>query len=112
MYTGSSRWKDFCAKKKDSEPPPESSFYKPFIQAANAILGAVPVGEKNRLEGKWLDRHNEAPQSSEDSAKARPDCSFVARPLFVEELGKEVCKLKEAVKLRDSTLNERKARLV
>jgi hypothetical protein len=86
-YTRSNRWSTF--PKKGSEPQAaETLFYGPFIRAANAILGVVSDEKKNRLGGKWLDRHDEAPQSSEDSAKARPDCLFVARPPFVMELEK------------------------
>ena len=110
-YTQSKRWSAF--PREDSEPQAaESFFYGPFILAANAILGVVSDEKKNRLGGKWLDRHDEAPQSSEDSAKARPDCLFVARPPFVMKLEKEVRELEGRMKLRDSTLKERTARLV
>ena len=111
-YTPSNRWNSFPDRENGSEPP-ESSFYEPFIQAAKAIVGVVPDKNKNTLEGQWLDLHDKAPQSSEDSAKARPDCLFVARPPFVMKLEEEVRELE--MTLRKSTLkqgNEQKAKLV
>ena len=112
-YTLSNRWNSFPEREKNGSEPLESSFYAPFIQAADAILGAIPDKKRNRLEGQWLDLHDKAPQSNEDSPKARPDCLFVARPPYVVKLEKEARQLE--MKLHNSTLRqwkEQKAQLV
>ncbi|KAF8338591.1 hypothetical protein F5887DRAFT_889803 [Amanita rubescens] len=75
------RWSNFPTEKG-------AKFYKPFVMAAEAIHSAVP-GEKNDLQGQWHDRHDKSPASSEESAKARPDCLFVSRPDAVIKLEAE-----------------------
>ncbi len=96
------RWTDFPTEKGTKE----SSFYKPFVMAAEAIRSAVP-GEKNDLQGQWHDRHDKSPASSEESAKARPDCLFVSRPDTVTKLEAEVRALEQKVKQSpDQPLNK------
>jgi hypothetical protein len=92
------RWKGFPTA-KDSK---ESLFYQPFLAAAEAIRAAVPDGRKNRLEGQWYDRHDRSPESSEESADARPDLLFVSRPMVVKKLEEEVRVLEQEVKKSES----------
>ena len=62
---------------------------------------------KNDLKGYWLDRHDKPPESTEESAKARPDCLFVSLPQNVEAADKGVLMLQRV--LRESTGMQRKA---
>ena len=88
------RWTGFPTAKDATE----SSFYQPFLKAAEAIRAAVPDKVKNRLAGEWYDRHDKSPGSSEESAQARPDILFVSRPMVVKKLEEEVRVLEQEVK--------------
>ncbi len=88
------RWKGFPTAKD----PKESLFYQPFLTATEAIRAAVPDGKKNCLEGQWYDRHDKSPESSQESADARPDILFVSRPMVVKKLEEEVRVLEQEVK--------------
>jgi hypothetical protein len=104
--TTSQRWSSFPERTKDYQPP-ESAFYEPFISTAKAILEEVrDLGMENDLKGYWLDRHNKSPESTEESAKARPDCLFVSLPQNVEAADKDVLRLRRV--LRESTGMQRK----
>lgn len=88
------RWKGFPTARNANE----SLFYQPFLKAAEAIRVAIPDERKNHLEGQWYDRHETSPESTEESAEARPDILFVSRPTVVKKLEEEVRILEQEVK--------------
>ena len=74
-----SQWRSSFPKRTADYEPPESSFYRPFMSAAKAILQEVHALQmENDLKGYWLDRHDKPPESTKESAKACPDCLFVS----------------------------------
>jgi hypothetical protein len=63
---------------------------------AEAVRAAVPDEMKTPLAGQ--DRHDKSPESSDESAQARPDILFVPRSMVVKKLEEENRVLEQEVK--------------